>query len=311
MTIPNVTNLHRLLLLFLVAVANSLLAHRAVAQELTPRAFWPAPVGTKVLVVSYQHNDGDIVTDPSLPITGVESGINFLQASYQQTFAAFGRTANMQLSLPYSWGKTEGFAFGEERYRKTSGLADMRMQVSINLRGAPAMDGAAFQQYRKNPRTIIGASLLIQAPTGDYASDKLINIGTNRWSAKPAVGLIWPFHPSWMLEAEAGVWVYGDNDEFLGATRKQDPIVSTEVHLIRRIRPGFWMSLDANYYSGGRTSVASVKDEDLQRNSRFGATIVYPFAGHHALRAAYSTGVVTESGGDFEIFSISYIYLWH
>ena len=48
------------------------------------------------------------------------------------------------------------------------------------------MDRAAFRELLKNPRTIIGASLLIQAPTGQYESDRLINNGTNRWSVKPA-----------------------------------------------------------------------------------------------------------------------------
>lgn len=144
----------------LATVANGMLATGSMAQELTPRAYWPTAEGTKVLVVGLQQNNGDIVTDPSLAISGVRSRINFVQASYQQTFAAFGRTASVQLSLPYSWGETEGFAFGEVRDRKTSGIGDMRLRTSINLRGAPTMDAAAFQQYRQDPRTIVGASLL-------------------------------------------------------------------------------------------------------------------------------------------------------
>jgi hypothetical protein len=52
------------------------------AQELTPRAYWPLPKDANVLVVSYQHNTGDIVTDPSLPLIGVDSVIDYLQISY-------------------------------------------------------------------------------------------------------------------------------------------------------------------------------------------------------------------------------------
>jgi hypothetical protein len=172
------------------------------------------------------------------------------------------------------------------------------------------MDRAAFRELARNPHTIIGASLQVQAPTGEYESDKLINIGTNRWSVKPAIGAIWPLRPKWLLEAELGVWIYGDNDDFLGETREQDPIAAVEVHLIHILTPAVWVALDANYYSGGRTTVGGVEGSDVQRNSRFGATLLMPIKGRHAVRGSYSTGVVTESGGDFDMFSLAYMYVW-
>lgn len=280
------------------------------AQELTPRAYWPAPDGTNALILSYQNTSGDIVTDPSLPITGVDSNINFAQVGWQRAFDLFDRSSSVQINLPYSWGLTEGTVNGEFRSRETTGIGDVRARLGINLRGAPSMDATAFQELRTNPRTIIGASLLVQMPTGEYEPDKLINIGSNRWSVKPAIGAIWPLRPNWLLEAEVGVWLFGNNDDFLGATRRQDPIGSVEVHLVRRIKPGFWASLDANFYTGGRTRVGAEQNADLQRNSRFGATFVMPFKRQHAVRGSYSRGVVTRSGGDFAIFSLSYLYLW-
>jgi hypothetical protein len=282
----------------------------ALSQELVPRAYWPTPNGTNVLVIGYQRNTGDIITDPSLPITGVESDIDFLQASYQRTFSAWGRTATVQLSLPYTEGRTEGFVEGEFIRRDVAGVGDARARFAINLKGAPSMDISGFQELRQNPRTIIGASLLIQAPTGEYESDKLINIGTNRWAAKPAIGFMWPIRPTWLLEAEVGAWFFGDNTDFLGETREQDPILSTELHLVKRIRPGFWVSLDANFYVGGETRVNNEDAGDLQRNSRFGITGVFPLRRGHALRGSVSTGAVTRSGGDFEMFSLAYIYVW-
>lgn len=282
----------------------------ASAQENAPRAYWPTPNGTNVFVFGYQHTSGDIVTDPSLPVTGVDSDIDYLQLSYQRTFSLRDRTATMQLSMPFSRGKTEGIVDGQLRSRKTSGAGDARLRFAINLKGAPSMDAAGFQALRKNPETIVGASLLVQAPTGGYEPDKLINLGTNRWSIKPAVGVIWPLYPTWLLEFELGVWFFGHNDEFLGETRKQDPILSTEFHLIKRVQAGFWVSLDANFYVGGRTSVGESQQANLQRNSRFGATLVFPLRAKHALRASVSTGAVTESGGDYELLSVGYIYVW-
>jgi len=292
-------------------VAGSLLTvGNAAAQELAPRAYWPAPVGTNVIILAYQRNSGDIVIDPSLPITGVQSEIDYLQVGYQRFFSLFGRTAMAQFSLPYADGLTEGVIEGEFRRRNTAGLTDARMRLTMNLRGAPAMDMAGFQALRQDPKTIIGASILVQAPTGGYDSDRLINLGTNRWAIKPALGMIVPLHPTWLFEIEVGTWLFGDNDDFLGETREQEPIVSTEVHLIKRIRPGFWASLDANYYTGGETRIGADFSDDLQRNSRAGFTLVFPIHGRHAIRAGFSTGISTRSGGDFEMYSLSWAYAW-
>jgi hypothetical protein len=109
---------------------------------------------------------------------------------------------------------------------------------------------------------------------------------------------------------EVGAWFFGDNNEFVGRSRAQDPVVSSEIHLIKRIRPGFWASLDANYYRGGKTSIDGVERADLQRNSRAGVTLVFPIKGKHAIRGSFSTGIATESGGDFDMLTLSYIYAW-
>lgn len=293
-------------LLFLAVLVSS----ASPAQELTPRAYWPTPVGTNLLVFGYQNSSGDILTDPSLPVTGVKSDINYLQAAWQGTFNWFSRTGNLQINVPYSWGTTEGFLAGQYRERKTSGMADTQIRFAINLLGAPAMDQEAFRQLLANPKTIVGLSLLLKLPTGDYQPGKYLNVGANRWAAKPAIGLIWPIVPSLLFEFEAGVWVYGENDQLLGQTSKQKPIYSTEAHLVKVTRSGLWVSLDINFYRGGRTSIDSISQADLQSNSRAGVTLFYPWKKRHGLRGSYSKNIYTESGGEFRILSLSYTYAW-
>ena len=172
------------------------------------------------------------------------------------------------------------------------------------------MDRTAFAALRANPKTIVGASILIQPPTGAYSAEHLINTGTNRWASKLALGVIWPLRRDWLLEGDAGIWFFGENDEFLGATRQQDPIVSAQLHLVKRIRPGFWGSLDVNYYYGGESRVGQEPQEDLQRNSRMGVTFVFPLKGRHAIRTSYDTGIATKSGGDYSTFTLSYVIGW-
>jgi len=291
-----------LLLLFLAA------AGPAIAQDLTPRTYWPAPNGTQLLIVGYSHQTGDVVTDPSIPITGVDSRIDTAVLAFQQTIDLFGRTGNIQLQLPYVDGTTTGMVSDVPGRRDVSGIGDIAATLTINLRGAPTMSPADFQQLRQAPRPILGASVKIVAPTGEYDADRLINIGTNRWAMRLQLGYIRPLSPSWLLEASAGVWFFEDNDEFLGVTREQDPIGALNFHLVRRFSPGFWTSLDLNYYLGGHTTVDGVRNADLQRNSRAGLSVAYPFQGRHAVKLSISGGIVTESGGDFRTIALNYVY---
>ena len=280
----------------------------ALAQDLTPRTYWPAPNGTKLFIFGYAYQSGDVVTDPSIPITGVDSTIDSGVLAYQQTIDLFGRTGNLQFEVPYVDGTTTGMVRDEAGRRDVSGFGDISATLTINLRGAPSMSPEEFQQLRQSPRPILGASIKIVAPTGEYEADKLINIGTNRWAVRFRFGYIRPLTPKWLLEMSAGAWFFEDNDEFLGETRKQDPIGALNIHLVRRFQPGFWASLDLNYYLGGHTTVGAERRADLQRNSRLGLSVAYPFKRKHAIKLGISEGVVTESGGDFRTINLNYVY---
>jgi hypothetical protein len=280
----------------------------ALAQDLTPRTYWPAPKGTRLLVLGYAHQTGDVVTDPSIPITGVDSRIDSAVLAYQQTIDLFGRTGNLQFEVPYVDGTTTGMVSDEPGRRDVSGLGDIAATLTINLLGAPSLTPADFQALRQAPRPILGASIKLLAPTGEYDADRLINIGTNRWAVRLQLGYIQPLSPKWLLEMSAGAWFFQDNDEFLGMTREQDPIGALNFHVVRRFSPGFWASLDLNYYLGGHTTVGGERSADLQRNSRLGLSLAYPFRGRHAVKLGISEGVVTESGGDYRTITLNYVY---
>ena len=281
----------------------------ALAQDLAPRTYWPAPAGTQLLIFGYAHQTGDIVTDPSIPITGVDSTIDSGVLAYRHSLGLFGRSANIQLELPYVDGTTTGMVSGQPGRRDVSGFGDVSATLTVNLLGAPSMSTAEFRELRQNPRPILGASIKVVAPSGEYEADRLINIGTNRWAMRLQVGYIRPLTPKWLLEVSTGAWFFEDNDEFLGETREQDPIGALNVYVIRRFRPGFWASLDLNYYVGGHSTVGGERNADLQRNSRAGFSLAYPFARKHAVKLGFSEGVVTESGGDFRAITLNYLYV--
>lgn len=276
------------------------------AQELSPRAYWPAPTGTKLVLAGYSYSAGDVVTDASLPISGVDSSISTAVVGYQKTLDLFGRTANIKVELPLVDGTTKGMYLGQPARADVSGIGDVAVTAAINLIGAPAMNPEQFRELVADAHPILGASIRVVVPTGEYNGDKLINIGSNRWATRLQLGYIYPLGGQWILELSGGAWFFQDNDDFLGYTRGQDPILAVEAHLIRVIVSGMWVSLDGNYYAGGRSYLDDDRRADFQRNSRMGLTLAWPFKKRHLLKAGFSKGVVTKSGGDFTVASLAY-----
>jgi hypothetical protein len=278
----------------------------AVAQDLTPRSYWPAPKGTRVAVVGYSYVSGDVLLDPTTPITGVDSKIHTGVLGYLQTFSLWGRTTNLVVELPYSSGTTTGFVGADPARRDLSGFGDLGVTMSVNLIGAPTMTPADFQALRADPHPILGASLKMIAPTGRYDAGRLINVGANRWAARLELGTIIPFSPPWLIELHAGAWFLGDDDDYVAGRREQDPIFEVQAHLVRRFKPGFWASLDLNYFTGGRQTIGGEEQTVAQDNSRIGATVAVPFAGRHAVKIGYFTSLRTELGSDSDQFLVSY-----
>jgi len=276
------------------------------AQELTPRLYWPAPQGTKVLVTGISHVSGDVIFDRSIPLYGVDSDINVGILAYLQTIGLWGRSSSFLVELPYSWGSTEGFIGETPGRRDFSGLGDLKFTLTVNLLGAPSMTPEEFLEFRADPETIIGASVKVVAPTGEYDSDRLINVGANRWATRLQLGSIIPITPTWLLELEGGVWFFGDDDDFLPGKKEQDPVYSAQVNLVKRIQPGLWASLDVTYFRGGRQTIGGNRLDDEQNNIKVGGTVVVPFAGRHAIKIGYANGAVTKYGSDFDQFLLTY-----
>jgi hypothetical protein len=279
-------------------------------QKLEPRAFWIAPVGVNAATFSFAHSRGDFAVDPSLPIEDVESKVSTTQAGFYRAINLLGRSANFTFTVPYIWGTAQGRVEGESTQIRRSGLADTSLRLSANLMGARAMTLPEFQKFRQDPPNILGVSFRLVAPTGQYDSNRPVNLGSNRWAFNPKIGWIHPIGRRWLLELQAGGWFFTDNQDFLGQKLEQAPIVAGEFNLIYRIRPGFWAALDTIYYWGGRTTVADQQLSNLQRNSRIGGTIALPIKGGHILKLSASSGISVDFGGNYNSLAIAYQYTW-
>jgi hypothetical protein len=290
------------------ALAFASVAAGAGAQELEPHAYSPNPSGANFVLAVYGHTSGNVVFDPSVPITNVEARVNTGALFYGRTFSFFGRSASAAVQLPYVWGTVEGDVFEDRTSVYRSGLADLRMRLTANLLGGPALSAREFASRRRG--TTLGASLVVLAPTGQYDPSKLVNVGTNRWAFKPEVGLS---HPAgrWFLELYTGTWLFTPNDDFFGGSRReQGPLLAVQGHFSYTFRPRLWLAGDATFYTGGRTTVDGVEKADLQRNTRLGLTLAVPVTRKTGLKASWSRGIVTRVGGDFQTFAVGYQVLW-
>jgi hypothetical protein len=280
----------------------------ASAQELEPGAYWPIPTGLNIVTAVNSYNWGDLAFDPSAPIDEASSRINTTAFAFTRAFSLAGRSANAGLVLPVVGGHVEGRYLGEPAQVGRFGLGDPRLRLAMNLYGAPAMTPKEFASYRQ--RLILGISVTVAPPLGQYDPNKLINLGTHRWSIKPELGVSRAFG-RWVVEGMAGVWFFTDNTDFFGGrVREQDPIVATQGHLTFKFKRSMWLAADANYYTGGQTTIGGRQNLDLQRNSRIGATFSSALAPHQAIRMSVSRGAYTTIGADFTSIAIGYNYAW-
>ncbi len=285
-----------------------LAAAEAQPQQLEPRAYANAPVGLNFLIAGYAHSSGGLSTDPALPLTDEKFTLQTLILAYLHAFDAWGKSAKFDVVLPSGCVSGSAMANGAPFSRDVCGLLDPAFRFSINFLGAPAMSLEEFRNYRQD--LIVGASLQVTAPLGQYDPDKLVNLGTNRWMLRPEIGVSKAFQRL-TVEFALGASFFTTNDDYFGGQRReQDPVYSTQLHLIYELRGGAWVALNGNYFWGGRTTINGVEGSDELSNSRIGVTLALPVDRNNSIKLYASDGVAARTGGDFTTAGIAWQYRW-
>jgi hypothetical protein len=294
----------RLIQVFLTAA----IAHTAAAQEMEPRAYSPAPIGTQFVLLSYGYQSGDVLLDSSLPLKDVSTSLNAASIGYGRTFNLLGRQANAAVLFPYLWGTARGTVFEDQVNVRRSGGGDIRVRFSTVFKGGEARNAKEFAQQKRS--TIIGASISMVVPTGQYDPARLVNPGSNRWAFKPEIGVSKP-RGRWTLEVMGGAWLFTSNKSFLGNSRRaQNPMASFQGAVIYTLRPRMWVSGNATFYTGGSTVLNDTANEDRQRNARVGATFSYPLNQQQSVKVVWARGVTTRIGGNLNTIAVAWQYAW-
>jgi hypothetical protein len=260
------------------------------------------------LMAGYAYSDGTMAFDPALPIADGDYYLKTGLLAFARSFDAWGNSAKLDVIVPYSRFAGSTTVNGQLRRRDMSGYHDPRIRVSVNFVGAPALTFREFGSYKQD--LIIGASLQVTAPLGEYDNTRLVNLGSNRWSFKPELGISKAWD-AWTLEIAPGVTFYTDNTDFnQGGTFAQDPLYSVQAHLVHSFKSGVWLALDGAYYTGGRTTVNGSRSENLQASTRAGLTLAIPVDRYNSIKLHVSNGAWTRTGTEFGTLAVAWQYRW-
>jgi hypothetical protein len=294
------------------ALANLLalltVAVPAVAGEIEPRAYVNTPVGVNFLLAGYVYSKGDLATPGASPLTDAELTTHSGVVAYARSLDVWGKSGKIDVIIPYSDLSGNGMVGSERRERNVSGFNDPRARFSVNFYGAPALSLTEFANYKQD--LLIGASVQVSAPLGQYDPDRLINLGNNRWFVRPDIGI----SRQWgdvTLELSTGAMFFSNNDDYFGGQKlEQDPLSISQFHLTYTIGRGIWAALSGNYDYGGRTTVDGEKKDDFQKNARLGVTLALPVNRNNSVKLYASTALHTTVGNDYDMVGAVWQYRW-
>lgn len=279
------------------------------AQFTDPRTYANTPVGVNQLKLAYTYASAEASIDTSLVVAGAQFTLNQGTLEYSRYFSLFHRTAWVKASVPMAG--LNGSVSDTSIRGSATGTGDSSYELGMLVKGGRAFSVAQFGDYR--PTTSVGVSLIISAPTGQYNANKILNLGTNRWSFKPEIGISHPFGPKqkWVVDAYANTYFYTDNTSYHGVEiLRQQPLPGLEGHISYSCTPNLWISLDTNYSFRGDTIVNGADQNNAQRNFILGSEVNVSINPKNVLVVKFARALVYENGPSYTGFSLEYIFSW-
>jgi hypothetical protein len=278
------------------------------AQEFEPRSLGNLPVKSNFAIIGYGYSRGNVLLDPAVSIENLDASLHGFAAGYLRSFNLFGKLAKVDVVIPYATGDWDGVYQGIDTATNRNGFGDVRLRLSVNLLGSPALSRSEYKNYKQ--KTIIGFNIQVIAPTGQYYSDKLLNLGSNRWTFRPQLGVSQALN-KWIFEFYIGGWFFTQNSNFWGGNKlKQRPLGVSKVHVIYSFPKGLWLAADIGYGIGGRTLINGVEKDTQISGFRFGLTAMIKIRQQHFLRLYAVSGVRLEKGSDYDMLGVAYQFNW-
>jgi len=278
-----------------------------------PRVFWAVPVDTNVLTPMLITVDSNFGFDDSIIVPGAQFDTNILALMYTRAISVGGNLGSISVIIPGA--NVDGRLGNTALHGDSSGLGDITVMGVMSLMGAPAYSKEEFASY--TPETIVDLLLAVTAPTGEYDSDEIINLGTNRWLIRVGAPMMHFFSTgpgnTTSLEIQPNVTFFTDNNDVSDAssTVEQDPIYKLEAHLTHDFNMMLWGSLDALYTIGGETTVDGIEKDNSQRSLGLGVSLGAFFSPTLGMTVSYGNIVdQNKNSQDGHMFRVTGKYLF-
>ncbi|MEE4174107.1 MAG: transporter [Xanthomonadales bacterium] len=280
----------------------------AQAQDTEPRRWTHLPVGTHVVGAVLGAGRGDIFLDPALEIEDADFETWTVGASFVHSFGFLGRTARFDVVVPYTLGRWEGILSGQPASTRRHGFADPTFRLSWLLVGGDALTPGEFAA-RPRSNTVVGAGIMVRPPLGEYYGERLINLGTNRWTVRPQLGVT-HVRNAWTYELTGSVFLYSDNDDLAGQTLEWDPLWAIQGHLIRSFGKGRWASLSSAWGAGADVRIDGVDRPQATENWLIALAYGMPLGPRHSVKFAWVRGQTQRNeGSDFDALTVGLTWL--
>lgn len=284
------------------------------SQDIEPRRWSHLPIGANFAGAAYAYTKGDIFFNPVMRIEDGEFDLQSTGLKYIHAFDLFGKSARIDLTETYQNGKWNGLVDGVSTSVERDGWSDGTLRLAVNLYGAPPLAGNEFLEYRTaafDCETIVGSGMLIQFPTGEYYSDKLINLGSNRYTFTPQLGVVHN-RGKLSMELSTSASFYTDNDDYSNGKRhEEDVYLIGQGHLIYTFMPGLWLGGSFGYGYGGESKINRVSTDVLKGNIGWGLSVGIPVNRSLGFKLAYvGTRTDQDTGSDTDTLTIGCSLQW-
>jgi hypothetical protein len=286
--------------------------------QVPARFYWKTLSGANAVPLIFESLSGNTNPfDPSHNVSAdAEIDATMTLAGYAKMFPLFDRAAMAALLVPMGRISGDVTVAGRAFSESVNGFGDPMLEFVVNVLGPPAQMNIP-DTLRYAPGFSVDLLADLALPIGEYDSDQALNIGQNRWYGRLGLPIIWQLGP-WVpgrrttLELLPAVWLYGDNDDYVGQTLETDPMFQIDAHLTRDLTEHLWGSLDAAWYTGGRASVDGVEGEKLD-NFGLGFTLGYSINDNLNLTFGYKSTLNDDAPDDLrmDMFMVSLVFGWH
>ncbi len=300
-----------------VLAAGTLCPSQTRAQ-VPARFYWKPLSGTNAVPLIFQSLSGN--TNPFDPAHNVSADADIdatiATAGYAKFFPLFDRAAMAAILLPMGRISGDVTVAGRTFDQSASGFGDPMLEFVVNVLGPPAQRNIP-DALRYEPGFSVDLLADLALPIGEYDDDQPLNIGQNRWYGRLGVPVVWQLGP-WVpgrrttLEFLPAVWLFGDNDDYVGLTMETDPLFQLDAHVTRDFTESLWGSLDGAWYNGGEGSIDGVSGEELN-NIGLGLTLGYQVNDNLNLTVSYKSTIDDDDPDDLRMdsFMVSLVYGWH